>query len=259
MTLRRSVTGFIPIVIVGLAWNLCGNTQVRSNSSSPVSRRDSSVSCYDKDSGRLVGPNKLRTVVFESPDGTYRAYADTEALTHKKRDAQGDEYVDCENTSRLFAAGPQNRGFRQVVIVWPTPELAGNSIGLIDWSPKGHRLLIAEGLWGYGSDFGGIVIRIYDADSDKLSSESFVQEAFRRDAGKDCVGVFQPLGFSGDGGIIVRAGPYFDVGEEQPRADTCVAKEGVWLIAAANGAIRQLPDSYKPKQYCKEVARERAQ
>jgi hypothetical protein len=101
--------------------------------------------------------------------------------------------------------------------------------------------------------------RIYDADSNKLSSESFVQEAFRKHAGKDCIGVFQAVGFSEDGGIIVRAGPYFDEGEEQPRADSCVAKKGLWLIAPADDAIRPLPDNYKPKHYGNEVPRELAQ
>jgi hypothetical protein len=100
--------------------------------------------------------------------------------------------------------------FGRVMVVLPTPEPSSNNIGLVDWSPKGHRLLITEGRWGYDSDFGETTIRIYDADSNKLSSESFVQEAFRKHAGKDCLGVFQAVGFSEDGGIIVRAGPYFD-------------------------------------------------
>jgi hypothetical protein len=255
VALRISVTSFIAIVVLGLAWQLCGYTQDKPKASSKVPGADSNVSCYDE-SGRLVGPNKMRTFVLESPDGTYRAYAETEAVTHKKRNATGDEYVECENTSRLFVAGPQSYGFRQVMTVLPKvePEPSGNDIGLVDWSPKGHRLLIAEGLFWHSGDFGGIEIRIYDADSHKLSSESFVEEVFRKHGRKDCIGVFQPEGFSGDGGIIVRAGPYFDVGEEQPSPDSCVAKEGVWLIGSADDAIRHLPDNYKPKHYGKEVA-----
>jgi hypothetical protein len=77
--------------------------------------------------------------------------------------------------------------------------------------------------------------------------------------GKECIGVYQPTGFSEDGGIVVKAGPYFDVGEDQPDADSCLAKEGVWLIGPADDAIRQLSDNYKPKHYGKEAARERAQ
>jgi hypothetical protein len=199
--------------------------------------------------------------VLGSPDGKYLAYAETEAFTHKSGNAQDDEDVECENASRLFVAGPLNHKFREVMTVLPKSELEPfvNDIGLVDWSPKGHRLLIAEGLWSYGSDFGGMVIRIYDADSGKLSSESFVDEVFRKHVGKECIGVYQPTGFSGDGGIVVKAGPYFDVGEDQPDANSCLAKEGVWLIGPADDAVSQLGDNYKPKHYGKEAARKRAQ
>ena len=256
---RPTMIRFFPVVVAGLAWHFCGYAQVQPKSSSKAPGGALNVSCYD-DSGRLVGPNKMRTLVLESPDGKYRAYAETEAFTRKKKSATG-EYVECENTSRLFVAGPRSDGFRQVVTLLPKaePEPSGNDLSLVDWSPIGHRLLIAEGLFWYGGDSGRIVIRIYDADSHKLSDESFVEEAFCKHAGKECIGVFEPTGFSKDDGITVNAGPYFDVGEDQPRADSCVAKEGIWLIGRADDAIRQLPDNYKPKHYGKEVAGELAQ
>src|SRR6266403_3914460 len=112
--LRISVTSLIPILIAGLAWQMCGYTQDKPKASSKVPGADSNVTCYDE-SGKLIGQNKMRTFVLESPDGTYRAYAETEAVTHEKRNATGDEYVECENTSRLFVAGPQSYGFRQVM------------------------------------------------------------------------------------------------------------------------------------------------
>jgi hypothetical protein len=80
-------------------------------------------------------------------------------------------------------------------------------------------------------------VRIYDADSEKLSSKSLVDEAFRRYVGKDCVAVFQPVGFSSSGKAIVTAGPYFDVGEDMPREDSCVQKKGLWLIDSVISAI----------------------
>jgi len=257
VTLRKLVSSFIPMLIAGLGWQLCGYGQVQPKSSSKAPGGDLNVSCYD-DSGRLVGPNKMRTFVLQSPDGKYRAYAETEACTRKKKSATGDEYVECENTSRLFVAGPRSDGFRQVMTLLPKaePEPSGNDLSLVDWSPKGHRLLIAESLFWYGGDSGRIVIRIYDADSHKLSDESSVEEAFRKHAGKECIGVFEPTGFSKDGGIIVRAGPYFDEGEEQPRVDSCVARKDLWLIGPAPDGIKQLPNDYKSQHYGKEVARE---
>jgi hypothetical protein len=191
--------------------------------------------------------------VLKSPDGRYRAYAETEAVTDKIKNAQGDEQVECQNKTGLLVAGPGNRKFRQVMSVLPRPNFSGNSINLVDWSREGHQLLIGEGLWGYGSDFGGTLIRVYDADSRTLSSESLVDEAFRKHAGQECIGVYQPVGFSEDGGIIVKAGPYFDEGEEQPRPESCIAKESTWLIGLGHEAIRQLPDDYMPKHYGRAV------
>jgi len=258
VALRKLVSSFIPILIAGLGWHLYGYAQVKPKSSSKVPGEDSYASCHDNVSGKLVGPDQRRTFVLESPDGRYRAYAETTAVTYKRKNAQGDEEVECENKTGLFVAGPQNQKFRQVMSVLPRATLSGNSISLVDWSRQGHQLLIGEGLWGYGSDFGGTEIRIYDADSGTLSSESFVEEAFRKYARKECMGVYQPAGFSEDGEIIVKAGPYFDEGEEQPRPESCMAKEGIWRIGPAQDAIRQLPDDYVPKHYGKEEPRKAA-
>ena len=250
--LPGQAANFAAVAIAVLWPHLCDTTAM-SNPSRQVPARDSYLSCYDKDSDKLVGPSTRRTVVLESSDGKYRVYAESEAVTHKKRAAQPGEYVECENRSALFVAGPQNRQFRQVMSMLPRPDLSGSSISLVDWFRQGHRLSIGGGVWGYASDFGGIEIRIYDADSATLSSESFVDEAFRKYVGKDCIGVYQPKGFSDDGGIVVKAGPYFEEGEEQPQPDSCLAKEGNWLIGPARDAIRQLPDDYIPRHYGKEV------
>jgi hypothetical protein len=166
---RISATSSISILMVGLGWHLCLWAQVKPKSSSKIPGGDSYASCYDNASGRLVGAEKRRTFVLESPDGKYRGYAKTEAVTRKKENAQGDEDVGCENKTGLFVAGPENQKFRQVMSVLPRLYLSGNSISLVDWSREGHQLLIGEGLWGYGSDFGGTVIRVYDADSGTLT------------------------------------------------------------------------------------------
>ena len=257
MTFRISATSLISILIVGLGWHLCVYVYAQANAkySSKVPGGDSYASCYDEESGKLVGPAKRRTFVLQSPDVRYRAYAETTAVTHKRKNGQGDDYVECENKTGLFVADARNDNFKQVVSVLPRADFSGNSIRLIDWSREGHQLLIGEGLWGYGSDFGGTVILVYDADSRTLSSESLVDEAFRKHAGTECIGVYQPVGFSKDGGIIVKAGPYFDEGEEQPRTESCMSKESIWLIGPAQDAIRQLPDDYMPKHYGKEEPR----
>jgi hypothetical protein len=248
--LRISARGFLPIAVATFAWHFFAYAQ---NEPKPWEEpaEDFTATCFDKSSGTLVGPAKIQTFVLTSPDGSYRAYAENEAVTHRVTDTHGEEYVECQNTSRLFVAGPKSQNFRQVLILTPSPELLGNSIDLVDWSPSGHKLLIEQGLWQYGGDLAGSGIQLYDADSDKLSSNSFVEETFDKHAGKDCVSVFHAAGFSPDGVVIVSAGPYFDIGEDQPRADSCVPKVGLWLVGLADPIVRRLPDTYKIQHYGK--------
>jgi hypothetical protein len=183
-----------------------------------------------------------------SPDGLYRAYAESEAVASQATNAASAE---CQNTSKLFVSGPKSQKFRPALVVEPSPEALGNSIDLVDWSPNGHRLLLAQGFWQWGSDVGGMMARIYDADSENLSREFFVDEAFSRYVGKHCAGVFHPVGFSSSGKVIVTAGPFFDVGEDKPVEDSCVQKEGFWLIDSVIPAVSQLPDNYKVQRYGK--------
>ncbi len=208
------------------------------------------ASCYEEYTGRLIGSSRSRTSVLMSPDGRYRAYAESEAVASNATNAVGPE---CQNTSRLFVAGPSSQKFRPVLVVEPSPGVLGNSIDLVDWSPNGHSLLLAQGFWQWSSDAGGTTVRIYDADSEKLSSKSLVGEAFRRYVGKDCVAVFQPVGFSSSGNAIVTAEPYFDVGEDSPRKDSCVQKKGFWLIDSKIPAVSQLPDNYEVQHYGKDA------
>jgi hypothetical protein len=206
------------------------------------------ASCYEESTGRLIGSNRSRTSVLMSPDGLYRAYAESEAVSSQATNAASAE---CQNTSNLFVSGPKSQKFRPVLVVEPSPGVLGNSIDLVDWSPNEHHLLLAQGFWQWGSDVGGMMVRIYDADSENLSSKSLVDEAFSRYVGKHCAGVFHPVGFSSTGKVIVTAGPFFDVGEDKPMEDSCVQKEGFWLIDSLIPAVSQLPDNYKVQRYGK--------
>jgi hypothetical protein len=94
-----------------------------------------------------------------------------------------------------------------VLGVKPSAEALGNGIDLVDWSPSGHRLLLTQGAWRWGSDVSATLVRTYDADTETLSSERSMEEALRRQFGSGCLGVFQPLGFSPEGRLVIRAGP----------------------------------------------------
>ena len=96
-------------------------------------------------------------------------------------------------------------------------------------------------------------MRIYDADSENLSSEFFVDEAFSRYVGKDCAGVFHPVGFSSSGKVIVTAGPFFDVGEDKPVEHSCVQRQGFWLVDSVIPTVSRLPDNCKVQRYGKDA------
>jgi hypothetical protein len=61
------------------------------------------------------------------------------------------------------------------------------------------------------------------------------------------------VGFSLSGKTIVTAGPYFDVGEDSPRKNSCTQKEDLWVIDPVIPTISQLPDNYKIQCYGKDA------
>lgn len=246
--MKNAIKGILTIAITVVVWHRCVSAQVERQSTGKDGSMSANASCYDKSTGRLVGANKSVTSVLVSPGGLYRAYAVNEAVA-----SQSPSTPQCQNTSKLFVSGPNGNDFRLVLVVKPTPEALGNNIDLIDWSPDGRRLLFAQGVWQWDSDAGGITVRIYDAESQALSRESLVDEAFGTYAGKNCAGVFYPVGFSSGGQVVVTAGPYFEVAEDKPVDDSCVEKRGFWLIDFGIPAVRQLPDNYKVQRYAKRL------
>jgi hypothetical protein len=188
-----------------------------------------------------------RTWVLMSPDGRYGAYAVNEAVATRSADG---EISGCKSTSRLFVTGPGREKAEAVLVMEPSEGASGNSIELIDWSPEGHRLLVMQGFWAWASDAGGVEARIYDADSGKLSSEDGFREAFQRHAGRDCVITYLPMGFSGAGKVVVSARP--DVDEEGiVQKDSCVMKEGSWMVDPVGFGIRRVRDDFKVRKYGK--------
>ena len=225
------------------------SAQVQHKSTGKDRPLGAAASCYEESTGKLIGSNRSRTAVLMSPDGRYRAYAESEAVASQATNAGSSG---CQNTSRLFVASPKSKNFRPVLVIKPLPERHGNDIELVDWSPAGHHLLLAQGWWEWGSDVGGIVVRTYDADSENLSSEFLVDEAFSKYVGKNCAGVFHPVGFSSSGKVVVTAAPFFDVGEDKPVEDSCVQQEGFWLIDTEISAASQLPDNYRVERYARD-------
>ena len=136
--LKPAINGILTIAITAFAWHRCVSAQVEHKSTSKDGSMSANASCYEKSTGRLVGSNKSVTSVLTSPDGLYRAYAESEAVASRSPSAANAE---CQNTSKLFVSGPKGEKFRPVLVVEPSPEALGNSIALVDWSPHGSRFL----------------------------------------------------------------------------------------------------------------------
>ena len=182
-----------------------------------------------------------------SPDGLYKAYVVNDSFVVQRYEGR---ISGCKSTSRLFVSGPGSAGAKAVLTIEPSQHITGNSIEIIDWSRQGHRLVVSQGLWVWASDAGGIVARVYDADSGKVSGEDFFYESFEKIMGKDCSGEFEPVGFSADGKVVVKAYPSLDE-EQNLEKDSCVKKLEIWSLDPATAKLRRLPDGFKVRRYGK--------
>lgn len=204
-------------------------------------------SCFNDGSNNVPDRGVSRSWVLTSPDGRYKAYAINEAIAERSSDG---ELSGCKSTSRLFVTAPGSEQVKPVLVVEPVEGASGNSIELVDWSRDGHRLVVIEGFGQWASDAGGTVVRVYDADSDKVSDEHLFYEASRRFVGRECVGTFDPIGFSPHGKVVVTAYPGLD--EEQIlQDDSCVKKMEIWELDLATAKLQRLRNDYKVQRYGK--------
>jgi hypothetical protein len=256
--MRKPFSRVLPAIMVTFAWCLWTSGQAQRLPSSVKVSKETFASCYEPVTGKLVGSQLLRTPEFLSPNGRYSAYAENEAVAFKSGNSSDSSRPECENTSRLFVADGKGKTFRQVLLLKAAPETLGNSIGLVDWSPNGRSLLLEQGVFQWGSDAGATFVRIYDADDGVFSNQEFVQGVFNKyHEGKNCTAIIRAVGFSQDGNVVFSAQPYFDVGEDTPRRDSCVERKGLWLLNRTEQTVSPLPDEYKVRRYGKYAGRSR--
>jgi hypothetical protein len=211
------------------------------------------ASCYEEATGKLLGSQLVRTHVFLSPGGHYRAYTEVEAVASKSKSSS--EW-NCANTSRLFLAA-KDQPFRQVLIVKPSSEALGNRLGIVDWSPDGRTLLFTQGIFQWGSDMGESFVRFFDAARGTLSDPRFISAALSKRAGKKCAAVIEPLGFAAGGEIVLSAAPFVVVGEDRPDEDSCVRQKGLWVFEPVTQTWSALPEDYKVQRYGKYLNNDR--
>jgi hypothetical protein len=205
------------------------------------------ASCYETATGKVIGSQLVRSHFFVAPSGRYRAYVEVESVASKSKTSSN---WDCSSTSRLFVAAA-DQPFRQVLVIEPTPEAQGNSLGIVDWSPDGRTLLIAQGLFQWGSDFGVSFVRLYNAESGVISEPELVDAAFSARAGTSCAVVIQPLGFSEYSQVVLKASPFFMMGEEKPEENSCVQRESMWLFDPGTQELVPLSGEFKVQRYGK--------
>jgi hypothetical protein len=206
------------------------------------------ASCYEGATGKFLGSQLVRSHSFVAPGGRYRAYVEVEAAASRSK-ALSD--WDCASTSRLFVAAV-DQPFREVLVVKPTSEAMGNSLGIIDWSPDGRTLLVWQGVFQWGSDeTAQNFVRFYNAESGAISEPELVDGAFGARAGANCAVVIQPLGFSEYGQLVLKASPFFMLGEEKPVEDSCVKEQGLWLFDPATKKLVPLRQDSQVQRYGK--------
>jgi hypothetical protein len=196
------------------------------------------ATCYDSTNQKLMGSMLVRSPVFISQDGRYQAFVENEAVAHR---GGGPE---CAHNAKLFVKGPDDKKFRLVYLQAPSTYELWNDIEIVDWSPDSRYLLAELFIGQWGSDWGAFSPLLYHAWDGVFSSQNMVDTALSYHFERDCDYRVKTLGFSPDGGVVLKIWPVFDE-EGTLVPESCVKEEGLWLLkdgllplAAAYGVQR---------------------
>ncbi len=208
------------------------------------------VTCLSK-AGNFDGSRWGRSPVLVSPDGRYRAYAESEAIAFIPSPGE-DSYAGplCANTSRLFVQRPEARDYTLMFQQEAAANDLGNGIRVVDWSPDSRFLLVQVNRWQYESDAAGFDLLLIDPffgtvrkpDHNRLFSERFQKECFMW---------VNALGFTEDDKIVLEASDFWP--SEEPYGtpeQACVKKRSIWLLKISHpNTLSLLPGGYKTKRY----------
>ncbi|SRR6267378_7656684 len=233
---------FGTLLLILASLTVCGNAFAQTQeklSEQVITSETATATCFDKTTQKLVGSMLVRSRVLVSPDGHYQAYAENEAVAH----SVGEQ---CVNTAKLFVKGPSDKGFRLVYLEAPSRYELFNNLKLVDWSPDNHHLLAELFVGQWGSDAGGNAPLLYDATDGVFDSRNAVATALGIRFGHECDFVAQTMGFATGGGVVLKIWPRFDEEERETEPDTCVKKEGFWLL---KDGINPLTNTYRVRRY----------
>jgi hypothetical protein len=138
----------------------------------------------------------------------------------------------CSDTSTLLVQGPGGTNFEAVHTIKPDPQMIGNGMKPISWSPERHLLAVRVFYWQDGSDSGGRSVLIYDADR-KRAIEPDLAKLFARKYNKqECAfDIRDVLGFDSENRALFSADDVIEPGDDEPIAETrCLGGLGVWAL-----------------------------
>ena len=223
-------------------------TATRLKPSRSTSNDTKFVSCFSK--AQPAGSYIVRSPILTSPDSLHRAYVEVEAIASRPKDEPSDGIPSCENTSRLFLAGPGDSEFKLVYTQSPPDISDGNSLKLVDWSADGTNLLIERTIWKYESE-GNLTDLVLFAVSSGMITAPDLSKILETRFGKDCSSENSVLGFTPEGNVVILVAPVKDT-YYNDGAISCVKKKTPLALDAkrASQAVAQvLPADFKIRHY----------
>jgi hypothetical protein len=159
-----------------------------------------------------------------SPDGQWRAYASVEARPDPK--------FGCSDTSTLLVQGPGQASFQTAHIIKPDPQMVGNGMKPVSWSPQRHLLAVQVLYWQEGSDAGGNSVLVYDADRSRTIKPDFVELFARKTGKKECAfEIGRVLGFDSQNRVLFEASDDMIATENgSDPTNVCLGSPGLWAL-----------------------------
>ena len=207
-----------------------------------ISTDPSAANCFREPFGSRL----IRTPELVSPDGRFRARAQTEVIAFRK--SRSTEGPACANTSRLFISGRRGPGEELVYLLEPRRWQLGNSLRVVDWSPDSRRLLAEVSAWQYQSDVINQGVLLFDMVHGAFDTPD-VMGILEKRLGKSCEVDFSVKGFAPDGNIVVEMAPKPSEGIDSPPG--CLPKQGRWLVDWDRGTLEPAAGGISVRTYGK--------
>ena len=201
----------------------------------------STATCYEPNSSRVAGSMLVRRPIQLSPDGHNQAYAENAAVAYGP-------LGQCANTAKLFVKRSGDKEFRLAYHQDPSEYELFNDIIIADWSPDSRYLLAELTIGQWGSDFGGSTPLLYDAQSQTITADKWLDQTVISYFGHTCSYIVKSLGFVRSGSVVLKVRPTVDE-EGVLDPESCVKKEQLVLLNPATRAITAFAGKYNVQHY----------